>query len=144
MSFQKILIPLASLAWLAVAFYLDSWRGLGVASGALVMWLLLHFTRMMQVLRRAGSRPLGSVASAVMLNAKLRPGMSLLHVLALTRALGERTNAPGTPSDCFRWTDGSESFVEAEFLAGRLKKWALTRPIQPEPAANDAGPGSAP
>ena len=55
MPFQKILLPLAALALLVFAFYRYSWAGLAVASGALVMWLLLHFSRMMQILKRAES-----------------------------------------------------------------------------------------
>jgi hypothetical protein len=31
----------------------------------------------------------------------------------------------------FRWTDGGESFVEAQFVGGKLHEWKLTRP---EPA----------
>ena len=54
------------------------------------MWMLLHFTRMMKVLQRASNRPVGYCDSAVMLNAKLRPGVNLLHVMAMTKALGEQ------------------------------------------------------
>ena len=43
-----------------------------MATGAVVMWILLHFTRMVTVLSRAANRPVGHVDSAVMLNVKLR------------------------------------------------------------------------
>ena len=92
------------------------------------MWLLLHFTRMMQVLKRAANRPVGFVDSAVMLNAKLRPGVTLLHVVALTRSLGELRSPKARQPELYRWTDGSGSWVECEFHAGKLKRWTLERP----------------
>ena len=76
MPFQKFLIPLASVAMVVLAYRAYGWSGVAIAVGALVMWLLLHFTRMVQVLKRAANRPIGTVGSAVMLNAKLRPGMT--------------------------------------------------------------------
>lgn len=128
MPFQKIFLPLAALALLVFAFYRYSWAGLAVTSGALVMWLLLHFSRMMQILKRAANRPIGYVDSAVMLNAKLRPGVNLLHVVAMTRALGELQSPPDTQPEVFRWTDGSASQVSCVFLHGKLQSWELKRP----------------
>ena len=96
------------------------------------MWLLLHFTQMMQVLKRAAHQPIGYVGSAVMLNAKLKPGLTLLHVVAMTRALGELKSPPDTQPELYRWTDGAHSHVSCEFRAGRLKKWELQRPAQTE------------
>jgi hypothetical protein len=49
---------------------------------------LLHFTRMLKVLERAANRPIGHVDSGVMLNAKLKAVVNLMHVIALTRSLG--------------------------------------------------------
>ena len=132
MSFQKIFLPLAALALLVFAFYRYSWAGLAVTSGALVMWLLLHFSRMMQILKRAANRPIGYVDSAVMLNAKLRPGVNLLHVVAMTRALGELQSPPDTQPEVFRWTDGSASQVSCVFLHGKLQSWELKRPNPPD------------
>ena len=133
MQFQKILVPLASVTLVAAAYYFYPWPGVAVALGGLVMWLLLHFTRMMQVLKRATNRPIGYVGSAVMLNAKLRPGVTLLHVVAMTKSLGELISPKDTQPELFRWTDGTQSHVTAEFVGGRLKKWTLFRPAQ----AND-------
>jgi len=101
----------------------------------LVMWLLLHFTRMMQVLKRATNQPVGYVGSAVMLNAKLRKGVTLLHVIALTRALGELRSVKDQQPELFRWTDGTQSFVTCEFAGGKLVKWELVRP-EPENGAS--------
>ncbi len=128
MQFQKILIPLVCVALVGGAYHYYAWPGVAVATGALVMWMLMHFTRMVQVLTRAGKRPIGYVDSAVMLNAKLKPGMTLLHVVAMTRALGALQSAKDAQPEVYRWSDGSQSHVTAEFLNGKLKSWALQRP----------------
>ena len=44
-------------------------------------------------MRNAGSAPVGHVDSAVMLNAKLREGLQMLQVLALTKSLGRRVDS---------------------------------------------------
>ena len=92
------------------------------------MWMLLHFSRMMQALERAASRPIGYVDSAVMLNAKLTPGMTLLHVVAMTRAMGEPHSTKNAQPEVFRWTDGSQSQVTCTFASGKLVRQALWRP----------------
>ncbi len=131
MQFQRILVPVVGVAVVALAYRSYSWAGVAVVVTALVMWLLLHFTRMMQVLKRAANRPIGYVDSAVMLNAKLRPGVTLLHVVAMTKALGELRSDKDKQPEFYRWTDGSLSHVTAEFLGGKLVKWELVRPAEP-------------
>ena len=129
MQFQKILVPVGGVILVAAAYRAYGWGGVAVAMGGLVMWLLLHFTRMMQVLKRAADRPVGYVGSAVMLNAKLRPGVTLLHVVAMTKALGELISLKDEQPELFRWTDGTQSFVTCEFVGGKLVKWELVRPV---------------
>ena len=137
MQFQKILVPLASVALLAAAYHFYGWRGVAVALGALVMWLLLHFTRMMHVLKRAAKHPIGYVGSAVMLNAKLQPGVTLLHVVAMTKSLGTLQSPKDNQPELYRWTDGTQSHVTGEFHGGKLKKWELVRPVQADAALAD-------
>jgi hypothetical protein len=144
MQIQKILVPLLSLALVVAAYRAYGWAGVAIATGALVMWLLLHFTRMLQVLRRAADRPLGFVDSAVMLNAKLKPGMTLLHVVAMTRALGVLTSPKDSQPELFRWVDGSNSSVTCEFLGGKLVRWELQRPAPAETEAATAPATPAP
>lgn len=144
MNFQRILIPVGGVVLVAAAYRSYGWGGVAVAVGALVMWLLLHFNRMMQVLKRAANRPIGYVDSAVMLNAKLRRGVTLLHVVAMTKALGELQSPKDMQPEIFRWTDGSQSHVTAEFQSGKLVKWALFRPTQPEDVETAAAPPAAP
>ena len=101
------------------------------------MWVLLHVTRLMHVLKQAADRPVGHVGSAVMLNAKLQAGMPLLKVLALTRALGELQSAPDAQPEVFRWGDTSGSHVTCEFVNGRLITWQMVRPDTETPAVTE-------
>jgi hypothetical protein len=132
MQFQKYLVPIGSVILVVAAYRAYGWAGVAMAVGVLVMWLLLHFTRLMRVLQRAANRPIGYVDSAVMLNAKLKPGVTLMHVIAMTRALGELISPKDAQPELYRWTDGSQSSVSCEFLQGKLVKWELIRPVQPD------------
>lgn len=138
MNLQKILVPLGVIVLLGVAWQSYGWAGLAFAGGAVVMWGLLHVTRTMQVLRRAANRPIGYVDSAVMLNARLKPGMTLMHVVAMTRSLGELHSPKDEQPEVYRWTDASQSRVNCEFQGGRLARWELFRP--PAPAEAPAPP----
>ena len=135
MNFQKIVLPILGVAVVAIAWRAYGWPGVALAVGGIVMWMLMHFTRMMKVLQRAANRPVGWCDSAVMLNAKLRPGVNLLHVVAMTRALGEQLSPKDEQPEVYRWTDGSASHVTCTFANGKLVEWALFRPQEaPEPA----------
>ncbi|MBU3740641.1 MAG: glycerate kinase [Rhodoferax sp.] len=131
MRWKNILIPAGCVLLVAWSWQHYRWAGLAASVGSLVMWLLLHFTRTLQVLQRASRRPIGTVDSAVMLNARLRPGMTLLHVIAMTRSLGEALSAPDAQPEIYRWTDGGASRVTAQWQRGRLQSWTLERPDAP-------------
>ena len=128
MNFQKFLVPVLAVAAVALAYRFYGWAGIALAAGLLVMGLMLHFTRMMNVLKRTTNRPIGYVGSAVMLNAKLKPGMTLLHVIAMTRALGQPQSEKDAQPEIFRWTDGTQSHVTCTFVGGKLAQHALVRP----------------
>ena len=130
MNLQKIITPILGVILVAAAWRAYGWGGVAIAAGGIVMWVLLHFTRLTQVLRRAADQPIGYVGSAVMLNAKLKPGVNLLHVLALTRSIGERVSEESAQPEIYRWTDGGASSVTAEFANGKLMKWSLVRPTE--------------
>ncbi|MDB5826746.1 MAG: hypothetical protein JWQ73_966 [Variovorax sp.] len=138
MNFRKILVPLVGIVLLGLAYRSYGWQGVALVGGAIVMFLLLHFNRAMKVLQRAAERPVGYVDSAVMLNAKLKPGSTLMHVVAMTRALGEPKSPEGTQPELYRWTDNGNSWVDATFVGGKLKEWSLTRP---DVATEDAPAG---
>jgi hypothetical protein len=139
MNFQKFLIPVAVSALLVAAYFFNGWPGLVVVVSMLVMWVLLYFTRMMQVLKRTTGRPIGYVDSAVMFNAKLKPKASLLHVLAMTRALGELRSVKDVQPEIFRWTDSSASYVDCTFINGKLTNYSLTRPVADRADSEDSG-----
>jgi hypothetical protein len=120
----------AGLAVVVVAFLAYrayGWPGLALAAGGLVMWVLLNMTRMLKVLQRAAERPVGTVASAVMLHSRLSQGMTLLQVLALTRALGQRLGEAGATSESYEWVDDASAIVRCTFDHGKLTHWDLIR-----------------
>ncbi len=132
MALQKFLIPIGGVLLVLAGYRAWGWAGVALSVGALLLWLLLHFTRLMHILKRAAASPLGYVDSAVMLQAKLKPGTTLLHVVAMTRALGEQIGEPQVQPERFRWTDPSDASVTCEFHEGRLVRWEFRRP-PPEP-----------
>ena len=130
MNLQRIAVPLLVLSLLGLAWRHSGWPGVAAVGGGVLMWLLLHFTRLMAVMKRAADRPLGWVASAVMLNAKLKRGVNLMHVIALTRSLGERLSAEGEEPERFRWTDNGGSTVIVTLQGGKVVAWELFRPAE--------------
>ena len=132
MNLQKILIPLAIIAGAALAYRSYGWSGIAVVVTFLVFGILLHFTRLMTILKRAANRPIGHVDSAVMLNAKLKPGATLMHVVAMTRSLGLLKSPRDAQPEVFEWKDGSESVVTCTFVGGKLASHLLVRPSHTE------------
>ena len=121
-------VPAVCLALMVLGWRFYGGKGLALALGAVVMWFLLHTTRLMTVLRRASERPVGTVDSAVMLNSRLKRGLSLLHVIAMTRALGAQQSPPQADPEIWRWADASLAAVDCTFVGGRLAEWRLHRP----------------
>ena len=131
MRLNNMLIPALAIVLLIWAYDSMEWLGLGLAVTAMVSWFLLHYTRLIHIFNRAAKRPLGYVDSAVMMHVKIKKGMPLLKVIALTKSLGQKhgeiTNPPVDP-EIYTWTDGSDSSVRCEFVGGRLTVWELRRP----------------
>lgn len=138
MNLRNILVPIGLIVLMIAAYQSASWPGVAAVAGGIIMWVLLHFTRLMSIMKKASSRPIGYVGSAVMLNVKLRPKVALVHVIAMTRSLGQRLSEEGQSPEIYRWTDGTNSFVTCEFVNGRLMKWELQRPQQTDDAALSA------
>ena len=128
MNLQKILIPLAIIGGAALAYRAYGWAGIAAVVTFLVFGILLHFTRLMTILKRAANRPIGHVDSAVMLNAKLKPGATLMHVVAMTRALGLLKSAKDVQPEVFEWKDATDSTVTCTFVGGKLSHHVLHRP----------------
>lgn len=111
----------------AAAWQSYGWQGVLAAFTAIVFWLLLQFNRTVRVMKNAGNAPVGHVASAVMLNAKLQPGMTLLQVVALTKSLGRKLDSAG---EVWAWQDAGGSRVALHFEGGRLARFELERPVE--------------
>ena len=121
-------------AAIAAGYLAWGWRGVVLAVTVIVFWLLLQFSRALRVLRTAGNAPVGHVDSAVMLNVKLRAGMRLPQILALTRSLGHRL---ADDPETFEWRDVGGDAVRVELRDGRSTRWTLQR------ASADAPPSPA-
>lgn len=136
MNWKRILVIGGAIALGAGAWRAGGWAGLALLVSGLVFWFLLNYTRLITIMKRAADRPIGYVGSAVMLNVKLRPRQPLLHVIALTRSLGERLSQEGEEPEIYVWRDPGGSAVTCEFEDGRLQRWRLDRPTGDE---NEAG-----
>ncbi len=123
--------PLLGWALAAVAVaagYIGyGWRGLVLALTVVVFWLLLQFSRALRVLRNAAGAPVGSVASAVMFNARLQRGQRLPDVLKLTGSLGRKVAAE---PETWAWADGGGDEVQVTLVAGKVSDWRLVRAVQ--------------
>ncbi|WP_298835199.1 hypothetical protein [uncultured Piscinibacter sp.] len=119
--------------FVALAWQAYGWQGVLFAFSAVVFWLLLQFSRVMRAMRLAGRAPAGRVDSAVMLHAKLRPGMTLLQVIGLTRSLGRKLS---DGDDDWSWRDEGGSSVHLHFARGKLVRFQLERP----PGAGEPSP----
>jgi len=108
---------------IAAAYRAYEWKGVALVVTGLVFWVMLHFTRLVQALKRAADRPVGYISSAVMLSVKLQAGWSLLHLVALTKSLGALQSEKDTQPEVFRWTDHGNSYVDCTFVGGRLASW---------------------
>lgn len=114
--------------FVALAWQQYGWQGLLFSVSAIVFWLLLQFNRSVRVMKNASGSPVGHVGSAVMLNARLKPGMTLLQVIALTKSLGRRLDEAG---EAWAWEDEGGSRVTLHFSHGKLVRHELHRPEQP-------------
>lgn len=100
------------------------WRGVALALTAVVFWLLLQFSRSLRVLQKAASQPVGSVANAVMLYAKVQPGMRLPQILALTHSLGRQV---AQDPETFVWRDEAGDEVNVVLRDGQVTERTLVR-----------------
>ncbi len=116
---------LLAAALVVLAWFSYGWQGVLLAISAVVFWLLLQFSRAMRAMRQAGQAPVGHVDSAVMLNAKLQPGMTMLQVIGLTKSLGRRL---ASGDDHWAWSDEGGSTVTLQFQGGKLARFELDRP----------------
>ena len=130
-----------AVAAVALGYVQYGWQGVLLAMSGIVFWLLLQFTRALHAMRVAGGAPVGHVASAVMLQARLKVGLRLMDILRMTRSLGEKLADEGpAQAETFRWTDASGASVTVELVKGRCVRWALARPADADGGAAGGGP----
>ena len=104
------------------------WPGVLLALTVIVFWLLMQFSRALRTMRRAAGRPLGTVDSAVMLHARLQPGLRLPQILVLTGSLGRTVESPpGADAECYAWIDAGGDEVMVDLRGGVLAAWRLQR-----------------
>ena len=111
-----------ALAALVLGGLLLGWQGAIFATTGIIFWLLLQMSRLMRVMKQAGSAPMGSVGNAIMLNSKLQAGMKLVDLIGLTGSLGIK-QAPET----YVWRDPGGDTVEVVLRKGKLAEWRLVR-----------------
>lgn len=125
---KTIILWVGGTLLIAAAYRAYEWKGVALVVTGLVFWLMLHFTRLMQALKRAANRPVGYIDSAVMLSVRLKAGWSLLHLVAMTKSLGVLQSEKDARPEVFRWTDNGNSYVDCTFVGGKLASWQLVRP----------------
>ena len=62
--------------------------------------------------------------SAVMLHSRLRAGMTLVQIVAMTRSLGRKVAAA---PETWAWSDAGDATVTLVLVGGKLRDWALSR-----------------
>jgi len=137
----------ARLGWLLAAlFTFAAWRaydlaGLAFAASAIVFWLLLQFNRAVRVMKNAADSPVGRIPSAVMFQAGLTRGMTMLQIVTKTRSLGRKV--PGSDDD-WRWSDDGGASVVLHLERGRLVRWQIERSGEAQAAPSPPADGSDP
>ncbi len=127
---KSLILWIGGTLLIAAAYRAYEWKGVALVVTGLVFWIMLHFTRLTQTLRRAANRPVGYIDSAVMLSVRLKAGWSLLHLVAMTKSLGALQSEKDAQPEVFRWTDNGDSYVDCTFEGGKLVGWQLVRPEQ--------------
>ena len=113
---------LLALAALLAGGWAMGWQGVLLVLSAVVLLLMLQFTKLMRTMKRVGAVPVGRTPSCLMLNSRLHPGLPLLQVLELAGSLGESVDGG------YRWVDEGGDEIRLRFDArSRLLDWQFTR-----------------
>jgi hypothetical protein len=120
--------------FVALAWRQYGWQGVAFAVSVIVFWLLLQVNRAIRVMKNASKAPVGRVDSAVMLHAKMKPGVTMMQVVTLTRSLGRKVS---DDPERYEWTDASGARLVVDIRKGRCTAWQLLR--EGEAASSQAG-----
>lgn len=119
---RQALGAVLALAALLAGGWAMGWPGVILALSAIVLLLMLQFTKLMRTMRRVGQQPLGLTPSCLMVNARLHAGLPLVQVLELTGSLGESVDGR------YRWRDpGGDELLLRFDKSSRLQDWNFSR-----------------
>lgn len=143
---RSLLFPCLAAALAYAAWRSYGWPGLLLALSMITFWLLLHFTKLMRLLRTAAARPMGHVRDAQALHRHLKRGLPMSQVVQLTLSLGQRRSEVGQEPEVFEWGDEAGHLVTCTFRHGRLARFELHLATPPPPAdrpdSGEAPPGA--
>ena len=75
-------------------------------------------------MKNAAASPVGHVDSAVMFNAGLARGMTMLQIVTKTKSRGRKVEGS---DDDWRWSDAGGASVVLHFEKARLAHWRIER-----------------
>jgi len=130
---RRLLFPALAAALAYAAWRSYGWPGLILALLMISFWLLLHFTKLMRLLRTVANRPMGRVRDAGALAKRLKPGMPLVDVMRLTLSIGLLRSPPETDPEVRAWSDETGRTAVCTFEQGRLVSFRLEAERSPEP-----------
>lgn len=135
---RSLLFPALALALCFAAWRSYGWQGLMLAALMISFWVLLHFTKLMRLLRAAAARPMGDVADVRRLQSRLSLGMPMHNVVRHAGCLGVRLPDGPDGSEHFAWEDPEGRALHLQFMGGRLTAIThqdATTPPEAPPAA---------
>ncbi len=132
-----------AVAALAAGYMGYGWPGVLLALSVVVFWLLLQFSRTLQLMRKTAQRPIGTVGklgSVLMLQTRLQRGMRLADVMKLAGSFGKPltpTEAAPAPTDTevYAWADAGGDALHVTLVSGKVSGWELMRAASTEPGA---------
>lgn len=142
-SLRPFLYPAVALAAIAIGWWSYGIQGLLLAGGIVTFWLLLHFSRLMRLLRAAARRPVGHVSDARLLSLNLRTGMPLMEVIRRTHSLGLQRSPPDQDPQVLEWADEQGYTVSCTFERSRLTAFELLAPANSAAATPGGAQGHA-
>ena len=119
------------------------WPGVLLGLSVVLFWLLLQFSRTMQLMRKTAQRPMGSVGklgSVLMLQTRLQHGMRLAGVMQLAGSFGKPVSptdgAPAPPdTEVYAWADAGGDALQVTLVSGKVSAWEIKRAVAAEPGA---------
>lgn len=130
---RSLLFPALVLALCLAGWRTYGWPGLLLALLMSSFWALLHFTKLMRLLRAAAGRPIGELEDVRLLHGRLRTGMPMHEVVRHARCLGQRLPEAADNVEWFAWRDAGGRALHLGFVSGRLSQIVrMDNPPEPQ------------